>query len=81
MGVGGWELEVLRGLSIEKHRTQVLVTKSVFNVKECLDYMKSISYILWRRIRPNDVDVRTELIKPVETYFLLFYKLLMVGRN
>ena len=77
--VEGWELEVLRGLSTEKYRPQVMVIENVFNAREYRDYMKSIGYILWRRVRPNDVYVRSELINPVERYFLALYGLIVMG--
>ena len=79
--VEGWELEVLRGLSTEKYRSQVMVIENLFNAREYRDYMKSIGYILWRRVRPNDVYVRSELIDPVERYFLALYGLFVMGRK
>jgi FkbM family methyltransferase len=79
--VEGWELEVLRGLSIEKYKPRVMVIENLFNAREYRDYMKSIGYILWRRVRPNDVYVRSELINPVERYLLFLYKLFLTGRK
>ena len=79
--VEGWELEVLRGLSTEKYRPQVMVIENLFNAKEYRDYMKSIGYILWRRVRPNDVYVRSELINRFERYFLAVYELFVIGRK
>ncbi|MGH8710781.1 MAG: hypothetical protein ACREVA_05640, partial [Burkholderiales bacterium] len=77
----GWELEVLRGLSTEKYRPQVMVIENLFNAREYRDYMKPIGYILWRRVRPNDVYVRSELINRIERYFLALYELFLTGRK
>lgn len=79
--VEGWELEVLRGLSMEKYKPRVMIIENLFNEKEYRDYLKSIGYILWRRVRPNDVYVRSELINPVERCFLFLYKLVLTGRK
>lgn len=79
--VEGWELEVLRGLSMEKYKPQVMIIENLFNEKEYRDYMKSIGYILWRRIRPNDVYVRSELINRIERYSLALYGLLLAGKK
>lgn len=79
--VEGWELEVLRGLSTEKYRPQVMVIENLFNAREYRDYMKPIGYILWRRVRPNDVYVRSELINRIERYFLALYELFLTGRK
>lgn len=79
--VEGWELEVLGGLSIEKYRPRVMVIENLFNAKEYREYMKPIGFILWRRIRPNDVYVRSELINWIDRYFLALYELFVTGRK
>ncbi len=79
--VEGWELEVLRGLSMEKYKPRVMIIENLFNEKEYREYMRSIGYVLWRRIPPNDVYVRSELIKRIERYFLAFYGLFVTSRK
>ena len=71
----GWELEVLSGLSLAKYRPTVMVIENLFNAKEYRAYMKDNGYILWRRIRPNDVYVDNALINGISRYFLSFYEL------
>lgn len=73
--VEGWELEVLGGLSIEKYKPQVMVIENLLNEKKYREYMKAISYILWRYIPPNDVYIRKDQLKGIAKYFSSLYAL------
>lgn len=60
--VEGWELEVLEGLSLDRYRPAVLVLENLFNEKKYRDRLKELNYLFWRRLPPNDVYVRPDLI-------------------
>ena len=60
--VEGWELEVLEGLSVDRYRPGVMVLENLFNEKKYRDRLKELNYLFWRRIPPNDVYVRPDLI-------------------
>lgn len=56
--VEGWELEVLRGLSLERYRPRVLLVENVFEDERYRLALDERGYRLWRHIRPNDVYTR-----------------------
>lgn len=58
--VEGWELNVLRGLSLNRYRPKVIIMESLFEDPEYLSYMKARGYKRWRRLEPNDIYVRQE---------------------
>jgi hypothetical protein len=66
---------------MEKYKPRVMIIENQFKDKQYRDYMKSIGYVLWRRIPPNDVYVRSEFINPVERCFLALYGLIVMGRK
>jgi FkbM family methyltransferase len=55
--VEGWELEVLDGLSMPRYRPRVMIIENLFDDEKYRSYMKSINYVLWRTIPPNEVYV------------------------
>lgn len=59
--VEGWELNVMRGLTLERYRPKVVILESVFNDPEYIAFMQARGYRLWRRLEPNDVYVRRGL--------------------
>lgn len=60
--VEGWELNVMRGLSIKKYCPKVVILENLFDKEEYVDFMKSHGYILWNRLNPNDIYVRKDLV-------------------
>jgi FkbM family methyltransferase len=55
--VEGWELDVLRGFSLERYRPRVLIVENVFADDGYRQALKSRGYRLWRHVAPNDVYV------------------------
>jgi len=53
--VEGWELNVLRGFSLQKYRPSVVILENFFDKAEYRDYMADQGYRLWRRLEPNEV--------------------------
>lgn len=58
--VEGWELNVLRGLTLKRYRPKVIILESLFEDPEYTSYMQARGYKRWRRLEPNDVYVRQE---------------------
>ncbi|MEA5442683.1 FkbM family methyltransferase [Cyanobium gracile] len=58
--VEGWELNVLRGLTLSRYRPKVIILESLFEDPEYVSYMNARGYKRWRRLEPNDVYVRHE---------------------
>jgi FkbM family methyltransferase len=56
--VEGWELNVMRGLTLERYQPKIVILESVFNDPEYIAFMQARDYRLWRRLEPNDVYVR-----------------------
>jgi len=61
--VEGWELEVLAGLDLARHRPKVIVAENLFKEKKYETVLKQMGYVLWSRIHPNDVYVDGGFIK------------------
>ena len=55
--VEGWELNVMRGLSLRKYKPRVIILENLFKSDEYVAYMEKTGYKLWRRFEPNDVYV------------------------
>jgi FkbM family methyltransferase len=55
--VEGWELNVMRGFSLEKYRPRVVILENLFLKDEYVDYMRERGYILWKRLEPNDIYI------------------------
>ena len=57
--VEGWELEVLRGFSLERFRPKVTIVENVFE-ETYRNALGARDYELWRHVPPDDVYVRAE---------------------
>ncbi len=60
--VEGWELEVLRGLTLATYRPTVLIIENLFGDAEYVRYMRLAGYCLWMRRPPNDVYVAAQAL-------------------
>jgi FkbM family methyltransferase len=60
--VEGWELNVMRGLSIDRYKPKVVIMENLFNKTEYINFMKERGYKLWRTLEPNEIYVRNELL-------------------
>jgi FkbM family methyltransferase len=60
--VEGWELEVLNGLSFETYTPKVLIVENLFSEASYSEYLAKKGYVLWRRLDPNEIFVRAELL-------------------
>jgi len=58
--VEGWELNVMRGLTLNRYRPKVIILENLFDDPEYTSYLKGQGYHRWRRLEPNDVYVRHE---------------------
>ena len=56
--VEGWELNVMRGLTLERYRPKVVILENLFNDAEYVAFMAARGYERWRRLEPNDVYLR-----------------------
>lgn len=56
--VEGWELNVMRGLTLDRYSPKVVILENVFTDQSYTAYMQERGYRLWRRVTPNDVYVR-----------------------
>jgi len=75
----GWELEVIRGLSVDRYRPTVMVIENLFNSGQYRKHMDSLGYLLWRYIPPNDVYVDRRCITPFERYAVVPFQLLFAA--
>lgn len=83
--VEGWELEVLNGLDLSKHRPAIIIAENLFKEKKYEDHLKQMGYVMWRRIHPNDVYVDEAFFKATTSSFRftlerLGYKLGLLGK-
>ena len=60
--VEGWEIEVLQGLSSDRHMAKVFIIENLFAEQTYVDYMAGEGYSLWQRVEPNDIFVRKDLL-------------------
>jgi len=60
--VEGWELEVLSGFSFERHKPKLLIVENLFLDPAYVDYFAQRGYALWKRLEPNDIFVRRDLL-------------------
>jgi FkbM family methyltransferase len=58
--VEGWELEVLDGLDLQKHRPRVFIIENYLRNSAYDAYMAERGYTLWRALFPNQVFVDRE---------------------
>ena len=56
--VEGWELDVLRGFSMDRYRPKVVIMENNFDDEQYRSYMDEAGYTLWRRLAPNEIYVR-----------------------
>jgi FkbM family methyltransferase len=56
--VEGWELNVMRGLTIERYKPKVVILENNSDEPEYIAFMSSIGYERWRRLLPNDIYVK-----------------------
>lgn len=61
--VEGWELNVMRGLSIDQYNPNVVILENLFDKVEYIEFMKEHGYTLWRTLHPNEVYVRNDLLR------------------
>jgi len=61
--VEGWELNVMRGITLDLYRPKVVILENVFKDASLTAHMVDRGYRPWRKghFAPNDVYVRTEL--------------------
>lgn len=60
--VEGGEIEVLAGLGVSKKGPRVLIMENVFNERRYVAAISARGYLLWRRIEPNDIYARKDLL-------------------
>jgi FkbM family methyltransferase len=65
--VEGWELSVLRGLSIARFRPKVVILENLFKDTAYEKAMREREYRLWRTLEPNEIYVSAAcLMSPAE---------------
>jgi hypothetical protein len=65
--VEGWELNVMRGLSLKKYRPKIVILENLFKDARYVAFMQTFGYVLWRHLEPNDVYVRSDLRRLMPT--------------
>jgi FkbM family methyltransferase len=58
--VEGWELNVMRGLTLDRYQPKVVILENLFDDAGHVSFMGARGYKLWRRLEPNDVYVQYE---------------------
>lgn len=56
--VEGWELNVMRGLTLDRYRPKVVILENLFKDQGYTEFMQARDYRLWRRVEPNDIYVK-----------------------
>ena len=56
------QLEALSGLDFDRYKPRVLIVENFFYEASYRAFMEDRGYALWRRVRPNDVYVRSEML-------------------
>lgn len=64
--VEGWELNVMRGLSIDKYHPSVVILENLFNKEEYVRFMSDLGFARWRRLEPNEIYVARSFAKVEE---------------
>jgi FkbM family methyltransferase len=59
--VEGWELDVMRGFSIERFRPKVVVLENLFRSRSYRSFMRGLGYRRWKRLKPNEIYIRKDL--------------------
>ena len=71
--VEGWEIEVLRGLSMDRYRPKVIILENFLDDPAYSRFLSRQRYVLWRRSSPNDVYVHVDELSPVSRVVLKSY--------
>jgi len=66
--IEGWELDALSGLDFNVYKPRVLIVENLFYAAAYRSFMDKRGYVLWRRLTPNDIYVRSELLSPGEIW-------------
>ena len=74
--VEGWELNVMRGLSLEKYNPSVVILENLFQKQEYVQFMNRAGYSMWRRLEPNDIYVARNFAKIDEPATSLWNRLI-----
>jgi len=56
--VEGWELNVMRGLTLDRYCPKVIILENVFKDQRYTAFMQEHGYRLWHCMEPNEVYVR-----------------------
>ncbi|AWN43298.1 FkbM family methyltransferase [Methylobacterium durans] len=59
--VEGWEVEVLKGFSLDRYRPKVAIIENLFLDGAYEEHMKRNGYELWQTHHPNQIYVRTDI--------------------
>ncbi len=59
--VEGWELNVIRSLTLKRYRPKVVILENLFDDPEYVSFMDARGYSRWRQLGPNDIYVRRRL--------------------
>ena len=68
----GWELEALSGLDFDRYKPRVLIVENLFFETSYRAFMKDRGYVLWRCKSPNDIYVRSEMLRSSEAFMSPF---------
>ncbi|AWN43798.1 FkbM family methyltransferase [Methylobacterium durans] len=60
--VEGWEVEVLRGFSLDRYRPKVAIIENLFLDGAYEEHMKQFGYSLWETHHPNQIYVRNDIL-------------------
>jgi hypothetical protein len=58
--VEGWELTVMRGLTLDKYRPKVIILENLFKSRKYIRFMRQRGYKRWKRLKPNEIYIRKE---------------------
>ncbi|WP_204623524.1 FkbM family methyltransferase [Crenalkalicoccus roseus] len=61
--VEGWEIEVLAGLDFGRWRPAVVIVENLFEEPQHRAFLEARGMRFWRRLRPNDIFVRADLLR------------------
>ncbi len=59
--VEGWELSVMRGLEEPAYQPRIVILENLFRSRAYRTFMRKRGYALWRRLKPNEVYVRSDV--------------------
>lgn len=59
--VEGWELSVLKGISMDVFEPKVVILENLFDNTEYHDYMARHGYSLWAKLEPNEIYISGEI--------------------